>query len=247
MVVREVFARSILNKSKIYDYALNPYIGCQHGCTYCYARFMKKFTGHREPWGKYVDVKINAPDLLRKEVKRKPKGNVWISGVCDPYQPLEKRYRLTRACLEILVEDNWAIRVQTRSPLVVRDIDILKNATDIEVGLSVTTANDSVRKLFEPFAPSISSRLEALQELHNAGIRTCAMIAPMLPGAEGLANELTGKVDHVLADRLNYRYADWVFKKHHLEYAMTDEFFRRTSRELAADFERVGIEYRAVC
>jgi DNA repair photolyase len=88
MIVKEIQAKAILSVSKVYDYVINPYTGCQHGCTYCYARFMKRFTGHKEPWGEFVDVKINASDLLQVEIKRKKRGSVWISGVCDPYQPL---------------------------------------------------------------------------------------------------------------------------------------------------------------
>ncbi len=103
MIIQETNARSILSRSKVYDYTINPYVGCQHACTYCYARFMKRFSGHKESWGQFVDVKINAPDLLRKEVERKPAGRVWISGVCDPYQPIERKYELTKECLEILI------------------------------------------------------------------------------------------------------------------------------------------------
>src|SRR5512136_3489869 len=124
MVVREICARSILSKSQVFDYVVNPYVGCQHSCIYCYARFMKRFTGHKEPWGEFVDVKINAPDLLRCEIEKKKRGRVWVSGVCDPYQPLEATYRLTRQCLEILAHNNWPVIIQTRSPLVLRDIDI---------------------------------------------------------------------------------------------------------------------------
>ena len=224
MIVREIAVKSILSKSKIYEHVVNPYIGCQHACSYCYARFMKRFTGHREPWGEFVDVKVNAPDLLRQEIKRKKKGGVWVSGVCDPYQPLEAKYKLTRKCLEILIGNNWPITVQTRSPLVTRDIDILKAANDIEVGMTISTADDSIRQLFEPHAPSINSRIKALDELHRAGIRTFAMIAPLLPEAEGLVDELEGKADYVLIDRLNYHYSDWVFKKNNLENAMSDSF-----------------------
>jgi DNA repair photolyase len=217
MIVREVPARSVLSSSKIHEYTVNPYTGCQHGCSYCYARFMKKYSGHPEPWGEFVDVKVNAPDLLRREITRKPKGGVWVSGVCDPYQPLERRYRLTRACLEILVGAGWPVTVQTRSPLVTRDIDLFQCAADIEVGFSITTADDRIRKFFEPDAPPIPARLEALQTLHDAGIATFAMIAPLLPGAEDLAGELAGKADRVLADRINYRYADHIYKQHGLE------------------------------
>ena len=97
VVIREIHARSILSRSKVFDYVVNPYTGCQHGCTYCYARFMKRFTGHSEPWGQFVDVKVNAPELLETQVNRRPMGRVWVSGVCDPYQPLEKKYGLTRS------------------------------------------------------------------------------------------------------------------------------------------------------
>jgi DNA repair photolyase len=247
MIVREIAARGILSKSKVYDYVVNPYTGCQHACSYCYARFMKRFTGHMESWGDFVDVKINAADLLRKEIGRKRKGRVWISGVCDPYQPLEAKYRLTRKCLEILAGDEWPITVQTRSPLVLRDIDLLKVAKDIEVGMTVTTADDGVRRLFEPNTPSIKSRIHTLNELHRAGISTFAMIAPMLPKAERLAPELSGKVEYVLIDRMNYHYGDWVYKKHNLQAAMSDEFFTQKTRQLASAFETEHIDCRVVC
>src|SRR5512137_1386139 len=198
MIVREINVKSILSRSQIYEYAVNPYVGCQHSCTYCYARFMKRFTGHKEPWGQFVDVKVNAPDLLRKQVLKKKKGTVWVSGVCDPYQPLEGKYKLTRQCLEILAENDWPVAIQTRSPLVLRDLDVIRKAKDFEVGFSVTTADDGIRRLFEPSAPPIRERIRALQELHLAGIRTYAMIAPMLPGAEDLPDLLQGKVDRIL-------------------------------------------------
>jgi DNA repair photolyase len=118
MIVKEIQAKAILSVSKVYDYVINPYTGCQHGCTYCYARFMKRFTGHKEPWGEFVDVKINAFDLLQVEIKRKKTGRVWVSGVCDPYQSLEAKYKLSRRCLEILKQHNWPVTVQTRSPLI---------------------------------------------------------------------------------------------------------------------------------
>lgn len=247
MIVREIRVKTILCVSKVYDYVVNPYIGCEHACTYCYARFMKRFTGHQEPWGEFVDVKMNAPDLLRVEIRKKKKGRVWMSGVCDPYQPLEEKYGLTRRCLEILMMNDWPVTVQTRSPLVLRDLDILRQGRDFEVGLTVTTTDDRIRKLFEPDAPPIKARLDALEELHRAGLRTYAMIAPMLPGAEGLADALKGKVDYVIVDRMNYRHAAWVYRKYGLQDKSTDDFFHRTGRELASACERSGIECRMVC
>jgi DNA repair photolyase len=241
MIIKEIRSKTILSVSQVYPYVVNPYTGCQHACSYCYARFMKRFTGHREPWGEFVDVKVNAPELLRRDIARKKRARVWISGVCDPYQPLEARYGLTRQCLAILEEAHWPVTVQTRSPLVLRDLDILKRARDFEVGLSVTTADEHIRRQFEPKAPSIGSRVRALDELHAAGIRTYAMIAPMLPGAEHLAEILAGKVDYVLLDRMNYHHADWVYRKYGLEQSMTDEYFDRTQWALSSAFAKVGV------
>jgi DNA repair photolyase len=232
LLVKEVPAKTILSASKIYPWVVNPYTGCQHACSYCYARFMKRVTGHKEPWGEFVDVKINAPSLLEKEVQKKKRDRVWVSGVCDPYQPLEEHYHLTRQCLEILARHRWPVVLQTRSPLVLRDLDIIRNALDFEVGLSVTTADDNIRKLFEPCAPPIDDRIAALDILHRAGVRTYAMIAPVLPGAEGLLHLLKGKIDYVILDRMHYHYADQVYREHGLEHALSDEFFSRATQEL---------------
>ncbi len=241
MIIKEIESKSILSVSKVYPYVINPYTGCQHNCSYCYARFMKRFSGHQEPWGQFVDVKVNAPDLLRCEIKKKKTGKVWISGVCDPYQPLEVKYKLTRQCLEILAQNDWPVVIQTRSPLVLRDIDILKMGRDFEVGLSITTADDSIRKLFEPDAPPIAERVRALDELHQVGIRTYVMIAPMLPQGENLAEILMGKVDYVLFDRMNYHHADWVYRKYGLEDKMTDDYFHQTEGILTSAFAKSGI------
>ena len=246
MIVTEIYAKSILSKSKVYDYVINPYTGCQYGCTYCYARFMKRFTGHKERWGEFVDVKINAAELLQQEINKKPAGRVWISGVCDPYQPLEKRYELTKKCLEILRQHDWPATIQTKSALVLRDMKLLRGSGKIEVGLTITTRDEKVRQLFEPNAPSSQERIEALEELHLAGIKTFAMIAPMLPGAEELAAALIGKVDYVLVDRMNYHYGDWVYRKYKLEGALGDDFFFQKSKELARAFEKQGIDCQVV-
>ena len=246
MKINEIEVKSILSKSQVYDYALNPYVGCQHSCVYCYAKFMKRFTGHREKWGEFVDVKINAPELLSQEVKKKRRGRVWISGVCDPYQPLEKRYMITKRCLDILTENGWPFTVQTKSALVLRDIETLKNAANAEVGFTITTADDKIRDIFEPGAPPLSKRIEALETLHSKGIKTFAMVAPILPGAEGLVAALKGKVDHMILDRLNYHYADWAYKRFGLLWAKEDSFFWQKGDELKVVFEKEGIPCQKV-
>ncbi len=241
MIVREVQARTILSASQVYPWVINPYVGCQHACTYCYARFMKRFSRHAEPWGQFVDVKVNAPELLKKEILKKRPEKVWVSGVCDPYQPLEGKYRLTRRCLQILAENDWPVAVQTRSPLVLRDLDIIKMGTHFEVGLSVTTADERMRFLFEPNAPPIQKRIDALEQLHQAGIRTFAMIAPILPGAENLVELLAGKVDSVILDRMNYHYADWVYRKYGLQDKLTEEYFQKVQRLISASLADLDI------
>ncbi len=202
---------------------------------------MKRFTGHKEPWGQFVDVKINAPVLLRREITRKSPARVWVSGVCDPYQPLEAKYMLTRQCLEILAKNNWPVTIQTRSPLVTRDLDILSEMKDLEVGFSITTADDVIRKIFEPTAPPIQARINALAELHHAGLHTYVMIAPILPNAEPLAELLADKVDYVMTDRMNYHHADWVYRKYSLLAQNTDEYFSSVEHVLSSTFAKYGI------
>jgi DNA repair photolyase len=241
MIVREILAKSILSKSQVYDYAVNAYVGCSHSCGYCYAAFMKRFTGHKEKWGEFVDVKINAPEVLAGELKKKWRGRVWLSGVCDPYQAAEKKYRLTRKCLEVLLENQWPVTIQTKSSLVLRDIELLGQFNDIEVEFSITTADDKIRKLLEPGASPIRARVGALAVLHSKGIRTFAMIAPLLPGAEKLSDMLAGAVDFVLVDRLNYHYANRIYRENKMEWALEDRFFDEKGDELRKGFERQGI------
>jgi DNA repair photolyase len=241
MIVREVLAKTILSKSKVFDYSVNPYIGCEHGCTYCYARFIKRYTGHKEQWGEFVDAKINAAALLKLETEKKTRGTIWLSGTCDPYQPVEKKYELTKGCLEVISERGWAVIVQTKSPLVIRDLELLSRIDCVDVGFSISTADESIREVFEPNSPPINERIQTLEKLHSAGIRTFAMIAPLLPNAENLAEELRSKVDYVLIDKMNYHYADWVYKKSKLEYAMNNTFFDSRKEELTAAFKKEKI------
>jgi len=203
---------------------------------------MKRYSGHREAWGEYVDVKVNALALLQQEIKHKKPGRVWISGVCDPYQPLEKEYELTRRCLYTLVENDWPVTIQTRSPLVLRDLELLKRSAKVEVGMTITTSDDSVRRMFEPHAPSVKERIRTVGELHSAGIRTFVMIAPLLPKAEGLVPLLAEKVDRVMVDRMNYKYADWVYRKYKLEESKSEAYFSHAGAEICSSFRRQGID-----
>ena len=241
MIVKKVQAKSILNKSKIFDYCLNPYLGCQTSCRYCYARlFMRRYSGHKEPWGEFVDVKVNAPELLRKQLERAKKGTVWISSVCDPYQPLEAKYKLTRRCLKELLEKQFPVNIQTKSKLALRDLDLFERFETIDVGFTITTDDERLAKLFEPMASPVKDRIDALQRIHEAGIRTFAFIGPLLPGnPEKLVERLEGKVDYVYIDRMNYVSTIRGFYGYHgLKEALTDRFFSGNKDRLIRELRK---------
>ncbi len=244
-VVREFEAKSVLNASKIYDYCLNPYTGCQVGCAYCYAAlFMRRYSGHAEPWGAFVDVKVNAPALLAKQiVKTKKKGTIWIASVCDPYQPLEKKYELTRRLLEILAGRGFPVVIQTKSALLRRDLDIIRRMKDAEAGFSVATEDEATARLFEPNSAPIRERIEILREFKAAGVRTYAFAGPLLPGDPvKLAALLATVVDHVFIDRMNYLPAvREIYARRGLSEYLSDSFFRNQAAALARELKNRGV------
>ncbi len=215
MITKEVISSSILSKSNLpeADFVINPYIGCAHGCIYCYSRFMKRFTGHREPWGEFVDIKTNAGSLAQNEIGKAEEKTVLLSSVTDPYQPLERKYRLTRQILEEAVAHQTSISILTKSDLVLRDLDLLKQLDNCEVGISISTTDDSIRKIFEPRANSTQQRLKALKEIKRAGIKTYAFVGPILPeltDLEVLFQRLKDvNVDLVMVENLNLRGSIW--------------------------------------
>lgn len=166
---------------------------------------MKKYTGHTETWGRFVDVKINAPEVLQRQLKRALKGSVILSSVTDAYQPIEAGYKLTRQCLEALLRYQFPVDILTKSPLVLRDMDLIKKFEDIEVGITITTDDDRIRKIFAPNAPPISARIKTLETLYENGITTYAFIGPLLPmNPEALVEKIRPYVNRVLIDRMNY-------------------------------------------
>jgi DNA repair photolyase len=166
-----------------YDYSLNPYSGCAFGCSYCYAAFFARDNEGKENWGYWVNVKENALQLLQK-FRKKPliDKSIYISSVTDPYQPVEKRLELTRQILmELFNYHKPRIVIQTRSPLVARDIDILKKFDVLQVNMTITTDSEAVRKVFEPFCPSNTLRLQAIKQVCDAGVKACITMTPLLP------------------------------------------------------------------
>lgn len=182
MKIKEIKAKGIVTKSNLpdADYVVNPYIGCQHGCIYCYAEFMKRFTNHHEKWGTFLDVKINAPELVKTKGKYRGK-SILFSSVTDPYQPLEAKYKLTRQILEKLVPEQPIIEILTKSSLVPRDIDILKKFKHVTIGISISTLNEKYSRELEPLASSPKLRLKALKKCKEAGLETYVFLSPIFP------------------------------------------------------------------
>ncbi|MBN1782953.1 radical SAM protein [bacterium] len=213
--IRELGCKSILTPSRIpgIDYTVNPYAGCMHGCVYCYAQFMHFNRNRGGVWGSFCDVRINAPSLFRKQIRRAKPGLISLSTATDAYQPCERKYGLTRQILETLAHLPFGLSILTKSDLVLRDLDLMKSfkTGDCEVGFSFSTGDDRVSRLLEPGAPLPSERIRAVRAVHGSGIRTWAFIAPVIPGITiqtlgPLFDALSDSVDSILIDMLNIRY-----------------------------------------
>lgn len=185
--INETSARSVLITQKRFadgmsDFTLNPYVGCGMGCSYCYVMKFPFAAEHPLAWGEWVQPKINAPAVLNKARAQVWGRRVFVGSATDPYQYIERRYRLTRQCLQILLECNLArLIVHTRSHLIVDDIPLLQQfGTRLWVGFSIPTDDDRVRKKLEPKAPTIAVRLKTMQRLRTAGICVHAAVAPVL-------------------------------------------------------------------
>jgi DNA repair photolyase len=167
----------------LYDFTLNPYSGCSFGCTYCYAAFFSRTQEQRDHWGSWVMVKENAVEQLRKK-RKKPLVNktIYMSSVTDPYQPIERKLCLTRSILQELADYHQVrLVIQTRSPLITRDIDLFKQFANIQVNMTITTDSEAIRKVFEPVCSSNADRLEAIKTVSEAGVGTCITMTPLLP------------------------------------------------------------------
>ena len=177
--VRETKCNTLLHKlayGSHTGYTANLYKGCTHGCTYCYA---PSLTHDERRWGTYVDVKINAPEVLERELRGLRKDEVFLSSASDPYQPVEAKYGLTRRCLESLQRGGFPVSILTRSPLVLRDLELLKTFRWVRVGVSITTV--PIKRL-EPGVPPLKRRIDTLKKLAEAGITTWVSLAPVIPG-----------------------------------------------------------------
>ena len=211
MRITEIKCKTALSKSNLpgLDYSLNPYRGCQHSCAYCYVPNILRIK--REDWGSFVEVKTNIVNTLANEIRKKKTGTVGISTVTDPYQPIEKKYKLTRYCLEQLLRYDFPIHIQTKSNLILRDIDLISKFSEIEVMFSIGTLNDYERSLLEPNASSIIDRFNAIKQISENGIKTSIFFGPIYStfNLEKIKQIFDlfekNKVSEVMIDRFNIK------------------------------------------
>ena len=179
IIEKEIQVKDYLTKSNLpaSDYVINPYVGCPHGCKYCYASFMKRFTGHKEEWGNFIDIKRCDKKINTKKLENK---TVFLSSVTDCYNEFEEKYKITREILKELLNVNCNLNISTKSKLILRDIDLLKQMKNLTVSMSINTLDENFKNDMNN-ASSIKERLNTLGELHNNGIYTVLFISPIFP------------------------------------------------------------------
>ena len=220
MIVKELNIKDYLTKSNLpdSDYVINPYIGCTHGCKYCYASFMKRFTGHKENWGEFIDIKRCDKLIDLKKIAGK---NVFLSSVTDCYNQYERDYCITRNILNQLVNSDCNLSISTKSKLILRDIDLLKQMKNLVVCMSINTLDEKFRSDMDN-ASTIKERMDTLKELHNNGIYTVLFMSPIFPYItewKEIIDQTKDYVDEYWFENLNLR---GNYKKEILDYIRTN-------------------------
>ena len=208
MQVAKIRAKNILTRSKIGSggYAINPYVGCPHGCIYCYAEFMRGVTGHEEAWGEFLDVKDFYTASLVKFAASHGGERVFMSSVTDCYNPYEAQFGTTRKVLEAVASSDINLQILTKSNLVMRDIDLLQTMPNVRVGVSLSVVDENLRRMLEPRASSVAARIAAIKKLRAAGVKTYIFVAPIFPQITPVFDIISryGDVaDEIWFDRLN--------------------------------------------
>jgi DNA repair photolyase len=247
--VREILVNRFLVPEGGNHYYANPYAGCMIGCSFCFvadqADLSRCLEGlPRLPWGNYVDVKINAAEVLRRETDHCRPGIVRMSPILtDPYQALERRYRVTRSCLEVLLDKGFTPAILTRAARILEDLELLRRFPDAIVGFSIPTDDDRIRRIFEPGGDPIEERIEALRTFHRAGVTTVAFIQPMLAMDVGrLVEQVAPFVRAVRIDRMHCMgRMRALYQEHGLQHTSTDAYFADTRTSLAAGFAARGV------
>lgn len=256
--INEIEVKSVLSKSNlpVCEFSVNPYVGCTHACKYCYASFMKRFTGHSEEWGTFIDVKY------WKEIKNPQKYDgkeIFIGSVTDPYNPQEEKFGRTKAFLEQLKGSGAKLSIATKSDLILRDIDLIKSFPDARISWSINTLDENFKNDMDE-AVSIERRLNAMKIFHNAGVRTTCFISPIFPeitDVKAIIKRAENQCNLIWLENLNLRgnfkavIMNYIRKKYPKLYPLYDEIYNKNNRsywqrldsELRKFADSIGLDY----
>lgn len=244
-IIREIEVQSVMTKSSlpVGGFSVNPYVGCPHACKYCYASFMKRFTGHTEPWGTFLDVKHWKPITNPHKYDGQ---RIVIGSVTDGYNPYEEEFCRTRRLLEELKGTNAEIMICTKSDLVLRDLDLLEKFPKVTVSWSINTLDEQFRMDMDR-AVSIERRIEAMKKVYEAGIRTVCFVSPIFPGITDVKS-IIGRVrdfaDLIWLENLNLRgqfkgtIMSYIRENHPDVYALYDEIYNKKRMDYWESLEK---------
>ncbi|MDO8507495.1 MAG: radical SAM protein [bacterium] len=246
-------AKEIFTKTKLpgADWVINQYVGCGHNCSYCYARFIGRWKGYGE-WGSWIEAKINAPELVKGKLV---KGRVFMSSVSDAYQPIEKELGLTRKVLENM-DKNTDLSILTKSDLVLRDIDILKQFKSVDVGFTINSFSGKEKEIFEPDSPTSEERIKAMKMLKESGIKTYAFVSPTIPGLIDLnkvIDQTKDYADYYWFEVLNLRgagkeFSDILEKEYPESYKIMGDrdLFTEFLSDLKSVIQKYGVKTKGI-
>lgn len=258
MMIKEIEVKNVITKTSlpVCEYSVNPYVGCTHACKYCYASFMKRFTGHTEPWGEFLDIKhwdkINNPSKYAGR-------ELFIGSVTDPYNPQEEVYERTRALLAELQGSGAKLSIATKSDLILRDLDLIKTFPDARVSWSINTLDEAFKEDMDK-AVSIERRLAAMKVFYKAGVRTTCFISPIFPAitdAKAIIGQVKEYCNLIWLENLNLRgnykaaVMDYIARKHPNLLPLYQEIYNRGNRgywkrldaELREYAAEIGLDY----
>ena len=244
-IIREIEVQSVMTKSSlpVGGFSVNPYVGCPHACKYCYASFMKRFTGHTEPWGTFLDVKHWKPITNPHKYDGQ---RIVIGSVTDGYNPYEEEFCRTRRLLEELKGTNAEIMICTKSDLVLRDLELLKKFPKVTVSWSINTLDEQFRMDMDR-AVSIERRIEAMKKVYEAGIRTVCFVSPIFPGitdVKAIIERVRDFADLIWLENLNLRgqfkgtIMSYIRENHPDVYALYDEIYNKKRMDYWESLEK---------
>ena len=251
IIEKQIEVKDYLTKSNLpaSDYVINPYVGCPHGCKYCYASFMKRFTGHSEEWGAFIDIKKCSKPISEKRLKGK---TVFLASVTDCYNPYEEKYCITQSILKQLLDVECTVSISTKSSLILRDMELLKQFNDVSVAMSINTLDESFRSDMDN-ASSIETRMNTLKELHENGIHTVLFMSPIFPAITNY-KEIIEKsrmfVDEYWFENLNLRgeYKARILKYINEKYPQHIDLYKQLYVDGSKDYwDELAEEIEAYC